>query len=722
MSKVAPTGEQGSATGIPLLGLLSWAQMGASSWGNDMEYVPELMWPNSIRTYQMMRNDAQVDGLYRGATMPLTMWDYGIDPNGADPLAVQELSRDTGLPIAERTSGVDVESFRIDQSQPIPRSRTRFDFVEHLEQALLAPAYGNYYFEQVADLVPPPAGWAIDTPERARLWKLAERPPWTITEINTDASQDGGLSSIKQWSTPINDPGIDVSRLLAYVWQKEGANWTGRSMLRSCFRPWIVKDRVMRVGSINIERNGAGVPIVSAPPGATKSQIAALNSLAMRIKAGENAGGAIPDGASISLLGIMGSQPDAVGMMKFLNEEMARAFLEMFQGLGTTSSAGLNGGSMAATFLDFFEWALEAIARWFVRIFNKHVIRDWMAWNFPESADPNVDEFDPRLIYIKKGSSTAPLAQQVQDGNVEMDPTTQARVFEGEILRDSSRPGSGHRAAAARRTARTAAGSSDTLPLSLPARPLRRAPYAHEVAAAVDYAALDSAHASATELIVMEVAQYRRTQISELHDAIVAAGGDLDVLSEIEAEPRAASVIASRLQMVADLAVGEAVTEAGRQGRSIDSPASDDLRTSIEARAAVIDRILTRDVVGAAVRRAVRLTGGALDSVGVASQVADELNGMTWVSARDQLTGAITQAQNLGRGLVFRRSDPTDIYASELLDSNTCTNCVSKDGTHYQSMDDAEQDYPTGGYKECLGREKCRGLLVAVYSETPALV
>jgi hypothetical protein len=723
MVKTAPRAEKGSPTGVPLLGVLSWASMGAQAGlqqGGDVEYVPELQWPNSIWTYGHMRNDSQVDGLARGSMLPLTRWDWGLDPNSADPAIVRELSRDLGLPLMERSG----ETWRpIDA--PIPRSPGRFDFHEHLMEALLSLIYGHFPFEINADLITPPNDWPVDTPLRARLHKLATRPPWTLTAIDVDPA-DGGLRYLRQLSTPIGDPGIPASSLVMYVWGKEGANWVGRSMLRSLYRPWLVKDRVIRVGAINIERNGAGVPIITAPPGATKTQIEALTDLAAKVRGGDSAGGAIPHDATLQLMGVIGSQPDAVGFMRFLNEEMARACLQAFQILGQSASGSRALGS---TFLEFFTWALEGIGDWFCAIFNKIVIEAWMRWNVGLPLDPNVDEFAPRLVYAKKGLATGDLANAAttppEQGGVQVDQQTQAMLEDPD--RDPADTG--------RRTSRRAAGGHDgrmgaerraagadgdlTSPVSLPARPLRRQPMDFEIAAAVDFAAMDSAYNSALDLLHMEVRQLISYQIDELHDAIVEAGDDLDALSDITASEQHADVIASRLEQVANLSATEAVNEASRQGMTIDRADTTDLITSLRARSTVLDRMITRDVTEAAVRRAVRYTGGALDPSGVAAQTRSELQAMTWAGVRDQLGAAVQGSQNGARSLVFRRDGAAgQIYASEILDNNTCAACAANDGTNYPDMNAAEQDYPFGGYTECAGGGRCRGTLVKVYDET----
>jgi hypothetical protein len=60
---------------------------------------------------------------------------------------------------------------------------------------------------------------------------------------------------------------------------------------------WVRKDRLLRVDAINAERNGAGVPLAYAPPNAKNDQIAALSNLARSYRAGESAGGALPNGS-----------------------------------------------------------------------------------------------------------------------------------------------------------------------------------------------------------------------------------------------------------------------------------------------------------------------------------------------------------------------------------------------------------------------------------------
>jgi hypothetical protein len=61
---------------------------------------------------------------------------------------------------------------------------------------------------------------------------------------------------------------------------------------------------------------------------------------------------------------------------------------------------------------------------------------------------------------------------------------------------------------------------------------------------------------------------------------------------------------------------------------------------------------------------------------------------------------------------------PENIYASELLDQNTCGPCSAVDGRSYPNQVEAERDYPNSGpYAHCLGGSRCRGTLVWVWPE-----
>jgi hypothetical protein len=139
-------------------------------------------------------------------------------------------------------------------------------------------------------------------------------------------------------------------------------------MLRSCYREWLVKDRLMRVNAINHERAG-GVPVIEAAPNATKPEISRLAALARQFKVTEGGGGAIPHGSKMHLVSAGGSDIDA--SMRYCDESMARVWMLMVTMLGQTQTGSR---ALGGTFADIAVTFRDAIAGWLRRVFDEQVL------------------------------------------------------------------------------------------------------------------------------------------------------------------------------------------------------------------------------------------------------------------------------------------------------------------------------------------------------------
>jgi hypothetical protein len=205
-------------------------------------------------------------------------------------------------------------------------------------------------------------------------------------------------------------------------------------MLRGCYAPYLLKDRAMRVGVMNIQRAGVGTPIAQGPPGASEADLRVLSDMTQRLVAGDRSGGAIPYGAALKLIGVEGGQPDTVGFIKLMNEEMARSFFQMFMQLGQTTSGSR---ALGTTFVEYHKLVTEYIAQWFTMIFNEHVIEDDIDWNYgPE------EEFAPLLCWKwdEEGSDRNPegptaagnpakaFQRLAKDGTIQVNDQTKAML------------------------------------------------------------------------------------------------------------------------------------------------------------------------------------------------------------------------------------------------------------------------------------------------------
>lgn len=355
-------------------------------WLLDTETTPELRWPLSTRVYEAMRRqDAQIVSVMRALTLPVIRTGWRIDPNGARDEVVQHVADDLRLPII----GTDE-----DPARPKPRSRDRFSWADHVRMALLSLQYGHMFFEQV---------YRIDG-GRAHLAKLAPRMPRSIAAINV--ARDGGLVSIAQYAMGTLTGGyvgggmpgqttIPISRLVAYVNEREGGNWTGTSVLRPAYKNWLIKDRLLRVQAQTVDRNGMGVPVYQAAETDTQEDIEKGRELATSYRAGDSSGAALPYGAKLRLLGVEGALPDADKPIRYHDEQIARSVLAHFLNLGTQTGSW----ALGSTFADFFVMSLQTVADGIAETTNQHVIEDLVDINFgPDEPAPLVkpDEIGSR--------------------------------------------------------------------------------------------------------------------------------------------------------------------------------------------------------------------------------------------------------------------------------------------------------------------------------------
>lgn len=697
-----------------IAGVLPWSSF---TWIDQAEHVPELIWPTSVRTYHQMRADSQVNGLFLGLTMPIRRYRWAVAPNGASDEVVNLIAQDLNLPI----QGDD------DEAQSPLRIRDTFNWSDFLRHALLALAYGFYYFEPVGQI-------------QNGLWRLtdcAPRPPATISQVSVD--DHGALVSVRQ-AVGYNSPDIPARNLVPFVWEREAGNWFGRSMFRSMYKHWLIKDRMYRVDAMKNERNGLGVPTIEAPPGASSGMIDDLNDLAQAYRAGDYSGAAVPSGAKLTLTGTTGTLPDTLATIQAHDEAMARSMLMMFIQLGQTRTGSR---ALGQEFLQFFSLAQESIAEWFEDQLSAFLIEDIVDWNFGEETpaprltherDPDPElavadlvslitskaiTVDPDLeAYLRGRYVLPPKAEEPEDEppaapSPDVTPAGSGEAVPAESAAPNGAPPTPAPVTARRKATVAAVGSL----LPLPNRTLRRQPYKQEVAAKVDYAAMDSDYTTAKGALVAAVNQDQGKQIAQLKEQILTAKNNLTKLAKIQADPIHATTIQTRLVQVAQAGANQAVAEASRQGVTLAMPDLSNVLGGLSARSTAIDALLARSISEAAGRKALSLAGTTKTAEQVATETETYLNGLSTQYLEDQLGGALQQALNAGRKAVIGSGPESQIYASELLDSNTCELCVDVDGTQYPDLSAAEADYPTGGYMDCLGGPRCRGTLIAVYGE-----
>lgn len=370
--------------------------MGANidGWVNwdPFERVPELQWPANVAVFSRMDNeDSRVTSLLEAISLPIRSTTWRIDPNGAAPEVAQFVSQNLQLPLVGFDSVENIGD----------RTRDRFSWAEHLED-VASPVcqYGHAVFEQVYRRVTD----AKDGSRRYALRKLAPRPQWTL--LRFIIAMDGGLEAIEQVAPAyvgqlvygtssadaLNTNQIPVNRLVVYTRNKKPGFWQGKSVLRSAYKHWMLKDLLMRVQAAAIQRNGMGLPVATASRSDDQQEVDTLKEIVTSLRAGPHSGVALALGQSLALLGVEGNLPDIQQAINFHDTSIALSGLAHFLNLS-------GGGSyaLASVQANTFVQAVQAYAESIRRIGTAHIVEDLVDINFgPDVPAPKIvfDDID----------------------------------------------------------------------------------------------------------------------------------------------------------------------------------------------------------------------------------------------------------------------------------------------------------------------------------------
>lgn len=262
-------------------------------------------------------------------------------------------------------------------------------------------------------------------------------------------------------------------------------------------------------------------------------------------------------------------------------------------------------------------------------------------------------------------------------------------------------------------------------PLTAAGTALRRKPTPVELAATTDFSAHQAGWTSAVDLAMHDWAGVTTAWRNEIHQQMLSANTAEELSGLSVSTAHGASLLYRRMDDAA-LAAGRAQqAEAQRQGVTVphwdlgpDAVTAAGLsgRRLLRNVASVTSDVLGSRMVNAARQRA-RSLFGIYDGIRLASEVDQTLQDLSDAFTREQLGAAVTAAQNTGRMAVLEAAPKADYYSSEILDRNTCKPCRDEDGHKFTTLAQADEAYPSGGFTGCLGGDRCRGMVVAVWDQ-----
>jgi hypothetical protein len=317
----------------------------------NQDYNPEFTGTKRITLFDQMRlSDPSVRSGLLAVKLPLLSADWYIkEPSGDDELG-------------EPAKFINDQLFK----------NKGFSWTSFLRQALTMVDYGNSIFEKVFETTPEgKIGWKRLSP---RMSKTIHR--WTL--------QDGKSPGIYQILPTGKTAEIPRWKLLYFVNEQEGSNFEGISMLRPAYQPYYYKQLLYKIDAIASEKQGMGIPKITAPPNAAPADKAKAREIAQNMRTNEKAYLELPAGFNIEFMDMKGvTVKDCKGMIEHYDREIVKAFLAQFLDLGAKA-----GGSYALSQDQsrLFLLGLEYIAKVIQEEMNK-AIRELCDLNFPNLKD-----------------------------------------------------------------------------------------------------------------------------------------------------------------------------------------------------------------------------------------------------------------------------------------------------------------------------------------------
>ena len=295
------------------------------------EHLDALRWPQGNIIYdRMVQSDHQISAVLRAISLPIRQGRWTIEPDkDADAKGV-----DAAEKISEWLMGPEA-------------METSWD--DAVDWSLSRLIYGHSVLEQV---------WhVLDGYQRPRYIDL--RPARTLVGEMRD--RHGVLTHIIQQTATGEEVDIPVDSLVMFNVQSQGRrDWRGTSLLRACYKAWLIKDDLERVAHIMYSRWGSGTIKIQMAEGVVKGsqEWKDAEEAGRKLHADEQGYLTIPFGTDVGVLEKQFQTADPLAYIKHSDQNIARALLAQHiqMGQGDPGSRALG-----QTFVNAF---LQAILTW----------------------------------------------------------------------------------------------------------------------------------------------------------------------------------------------------------------------------------------------------------------------------------------------------------------------------------------------------------------------
>ena len=258
-----------------------------------------------------------------------------------------------------------------------------------------------------------------------------------------DISSDGSIEAMVQQSDNGGTVTIPLSRSLLFRTQVLKDNPEGRSALRNSYRAWYYKTKIEEIEGIGLERDLAGLPMMTAPEGLdlwnandalAVSQRQLAEDMVRSIRRDEQEGILKPYGWEVELLSSGGRRVfDTNQIISRYDQRIAMTVLADFIQLGHSNKFGSFALSKSKTSL--FNTALNGWMNMIRDVLNQHAIPQLLALNGMDLEDhPRLDHEEVNVPDIE---AVGTYLKNLSQAGMQVFPN---RVLEESVLRSARLP------------------------------------------------------------------------------------------------------------------------------------------------------------------------------------------------------------------------------------------------------------------------------------------
>jgi hypothetical protein len=333
------------------------------------EFLPALRWPKAAKVFEeMSSNDPTIGAVLFAAEQLIRRVSWRVEPGG--------------ITTADIEAAAFVEECREDMEE---------SWIDLITEILSMLVHGWSWHEIVYKRR---LGDNMDVSKRSQYndgkigW--AKMPIRAQTTLNGWIFNDSGYVIAMDQNSPPNYQTVIIPRAKSLLFRTKShkGNPEGKSMLRNAYRPWFFKKRIEEIEGIGIERDLAGLPMLTPPEGlniwdVTDPEMVSMKNeatkLVTNIRRDQNEGVVLPFGWDLKLLST-GSrrQFDTNAILNRYDQRIAITVLADMVLLGADKVGSF---ALAEVKKSLFAGALEAWTDAICAVFNREAIPALMKLN-----------------------------------------------------------------------------------------------------------------------------------------------------------------------------------------------------------------------------------------------------------------------------------------------------------------------------------------------------